>query len=141
MNISHNGYQEERYMRNDGTKIEQWKTEGFGYWTALLMQSEEIIGFGGVRHFIWRDLDILHLYYRLTPSAWGQGYATELARTAVTLARKHLSMWPVIARIRAANRPSIRTAERAGLLRSPDLDTEHLIFALGWAPPETDCTS
>lgn len=121
--------------------IEQWETDGFGYWAASLTQSEEIVGFGGVRHFIWRDHDILNLYYRFTPSAWGQGYATELAQTAVTLARKHLSMWPVVARIRANNMPSIRIADRAGLLRRPDLDTEHLIFALGWVPPETDCTS
>jgi [ribosomal protein S5]-alanine N-acetyltransferase len=121
--------------------IDQWKADGFGYWAALLPQSEEIVGFGGVRHFIWRDRDILNLYYRFTPSAWGQGYAAELAQTAVALARKHLPMWPVVARVRANNRPSIRTAERAGLSRRPDLDAEHLIFALGWAPLETPCTA
>ena len=79
---------------------------------------------------------MLNLYYRFTPGAWGQGYATELARTAVTLARKYLPQWPVVARTRAKNIPSIRTAERAGLIRRPDLDTEHIIFALGWPSGE-----
>ena len=52
--------------------------------------------------------------------------------TAVTLARTYLPSWPVIARTRVENIPSIRTAQRAGLVRRPDLDTEHVVFALGW---------
>jgi len=114
--------------------LHHWEVYGFGYWAVTLPQEEKIIGFGGVEHRVWRERDVLNLYYRFTPRAWGQGYATELARTAVTLARKHLPPWPVIARTRAPNTASIRTAERAGLLRRPDLDTEHIVFALGWAP-------
>lgn len=110
---------------------QQWEEYGFGYWAVTLPQGENIIGFGGVRHLVWRERDVLNLYYRFTPSAWGHGYATELARTAVHLARKHLPQWPIIARTRAENAASIRTAERAGLLRRPDLDTEHIVFALG----------
>lgn len=114
--------------------IQHWETYGFGYWAAILKQEEKIIGFGGVEHRVWRDRDALNLYYRFTPHAWGQGYATELARTAVTLARTYLPQWPVVARTREKNIPSIRTAEHAGLLRRPDLDTEHVVFALGWLP-------
>ncbi|GCE28092.1 hypothetical protein KDA_35760 [Dictyobacter alpinus] len=109
-----------------------WETFGFGYWAVTPKQEEKIIGFGGVEHRVWRDRDVLNLYYRFTPSAWGQGYATELAQTAVSLARTYLPQWPIVARTRANNLPSIRTAERAGLIRRPDLDTEHVVFALGW---------
>ncbi|MGH2497009.1 MAG: GNAT family N-acetyltransferase, partial [Ktedonobacteraceae bacterium] len=116
---------------------QHWEENGFGYWAVTLPQTENIIGFGGVTHIVWRERDILNLYYRFTPSSWGHGYAIELARTAVTLARKHIPQWPVIARTRAANIPSIRTAERSGLLRRPDLDTEHIVFALDWTPIET----
>jgi ribosomal-protein-alanine N-acetyltransferase len=112
--------------------MEQWNTDGFGYWTALLAETPQILGFGGIRRFFWRDRDILNLYYRLAPSAWGHGYAAEVATMAVTLAKRHLSRWPIVARVRPENVASIRTAERAGLLRCPDLDTEHQIYALGW---------
>lgn len=114
--------------------LQHWQVYGFGYWAVTLPQEENIIGFGGVEHVVWRHRDVLNLYYRFTPGAWGKGYATELARTAVALAREHLPPWPVIARTRVENIASIRTAERAGLLRRPDLDTEHVVFALGWTP-------
>jgi ribosomal-protein-alanine N-acetyltransferase len=113
--------------------LQHWETYGFGYWAVTFPQSENIIGFGGIEHRTWRERDALNLYYRFTPGVWGHGYATELAQTAVSLARKHLSQWPVIARTRAGNIASIRTAERAGLVRRADLDTEHIVFALGWA--------
>ncbi|HEY5002816.1 MAG TPA: hypothetical protein VII61_06670 [Ktedonobacteraceae bacterium] len=31
------------------------------------------------------------------------------------------------------NTISLRVAERAGLQRCPELDTEHIVFASGWA--------
>ena len=113
---------------------DHWHLWGFGYWTVMLPPSEEVLGFGGVMRLTWRNQDVLNLYYRLTPGAWGQAYATEIARTAVTLAQAHLPAWPIVARTRAANIASQRTAERAGLVRRPNLDTEHLVFALGWLP-------
>jgi len=113
--------------------LQHWQVYGFGYWAVTHPHEENIIGFGGVEHLVWRHRDVLNLYYRFTPSAWGNGYATELARAAVALAQEHLPSWPVIARTRVENIASIRTAERAGLLRHSDLDTEHVVFALGWA--------
>ena len=117
--------------------IAQWQADGYGYWAVALPPATEVVGFGGVRRIIWHERDVLNLYYRLTPGAWGQGYATELARAAIDLARANLPHLPVVARTRSANLPSIRTAERAGLERRPDLDTaEHVVFALGWPLPE-----
>lgn len=113
--------------------LREWHTYGVGYWVVTLATDQQVIGVGGARHISWHECDVLNLYYRFTPSAWGQGYATEMARTAVDLARRHLPSLPLIAKIRAVNTPSQRVAERAGLERRPDLDTEdHLIYALGW---------
>lgn len=113
--------------------LQHWNSYGFGIWAITRIQEEQIIGFGGVEHRLWRERNVLNLYYRFTPSAWGQGYGTELAQMAVALARTYLLQWPIVARTRANNIPSMRTAERAGLIRRPDLDTEHVVFALGWA--------
>ena len=116
--------------------LAQWAVDGFGYWAVVLPDTADIIGFGGVRRMVWRDRAILNLYYRFAPSAWGHGYATEVAREAVRLARAHIPALPIVARVRAANIPSIKTAERAGLARRADLDTaEHLIYALDWPTP------
>ena len=97
----------------------------------MLAEPESVLGFGGVERRLWRDQEVLNLYYRFTPSAWGQGYATELAQTAVTLAREHLSSFPVIARTRSKNLAAQRVAQRAGLLHQPDLESEHLVFVAG----------
>lgn len=117
--------------------LQQWQDDGFGYWAVAVPPDHEVAGFGGVRRIEWRGREVLNLYYRLAPAAWGRGYATELALTAVSLVRVNLPHLPVVARTRSANLPSIRTAERAGLSRRPDLDTdEHIVFALGWSLPE-----
>jgi ribosomal-protein-alanine N-acetyltransferase len=114
--------------------LRQWEDGGYGYWAVTPLGDGTVLGFGGIMRLTWRDRDVLNLYYRLTPGAWGRGYATEVARTAVALARKYVPSLPVIARTRPANIASIQTAERAGLVRRPDLDTEHIVFALGWTP-------
>ena len=112
--------------------LQGWEREGYGYWAITLSQSEDVVGFGGVRRVIWRDRDVLNLYYRLIPAIWGRGYASEMAQMAVVLARKHMPLLPVVARTREKNIASMRVAERAGLRRSPDLDTEHIVFSIGW---------
>ncbi len=114
------------------TWLQQWQDDGYGYWAVVLPSINEIIGFGGLRHFEWNERNMLNLYYRFTPSAWGHGYATEMALMAVTLARKYLPHYPVLARVRPGNVASMRVAEHAGLMRRPDLDTEYVVFALGW---------
>src|SRR5215469_6324787 len=103
--------------------LRQWDDDGFGYWAVTLAIDPTVIGFGGVRRITWHDRDILNLYYRLAPAAWGHGYATETARAAVELARSHLPALPIVARVRSVNIPSVLTAERAGLVRRSDLDT------------------
>lgn len=117
--------------------LQEWEIHGFGYWAVTLAQDEEtIIGFGGVEYRVWSEREALNLYYWLRPSAWGQGYATEVARAAVSLACTYLPQWPVVARTRVENVPSMHTAERAGLIRRPDLENElemdQVVFALGW---------
>ncbi|HEY7093601.1 MAG TPA: GNAT family N-acetyltransferase [Ktedonobacterales bacterium] len=116
--------------------LRQWQEDGFGYWALAVPPDSVVMGFGGVRRIIWRDQTVLNLYYKLQPAIWRHGYGAELARTTVSLAQTHLPHLPIIARTRPDNLASQRTAERAGLLRRPDLDTaEHVIFALEWQAP------
>jgi len=121
---------DEAVDRLDGW-LRDWAGNGLGYWSVLDARSHEIMGFGGVRRMQWAGRDVLNLYYRFSTKSWGQGYATEVARTAVQLAQEYLPELPVIARISPVNLPSIKVAERLGLVINPDIETsEFVIFTL-----------
>ncbi len=64
--------------------IAHWQQHGLGYMTLSLRSApQDIIGFGGlgVREFAGKPVN--NLGYRLAVHAWGQGLATEFARTMV----------------------------------------------------------
>ncbi|WP_052889546.1 GNAT family N-acetyltransferase [Thermogemmatispora carboxidivorans] len=117
---------------------QHWSKHGFGYWAVELAQDRTIIGFGGLEQQRWHEYTVLNLYYRFTPSAWGHGYATEMARTALQLAQAYLPSLPIIARIRSANLPSQQVALKVGLQRLPEEMEEpgYYVFASaypGWS--------
>jgi RimJ/RimL family protein N-acetyltransferase len=110
--------------------LDHWAEHGFGYW-AVEDPSARAIGFGGVMRLPREDGDVLNLYYRFEPDAWGHGYATETALAAVELARSLPGAMPVVAKTRPTNEPAKRVALRAGLERRPDLDRGGFVaFAL-----------
>ena len=107
------------YTRWDG----QWRRSGYGYWTIWARgTSSGPLGFCGVKPATLADREVLNLFYRLAPAAWGRGFATEAARAVVAWADRHLTGWPVVARVRPANVASQRVAQRAGLVRAAHLD-------------------
>ncbi|WP_244162589.1 GNAT family N-acetyltransferase [Amycolatopsis regifaucium] len=101
----------------------QWDQYGFGYWTVRRQDAPEPLGFCGVKVVGSQRDPVLNLFYRLFPSAWGAGYASEAATAAVGWARTHRPDDLVIARVRPENVASQRVALRAGLLRAHDFDT------------------
>ncbi|MFW6205141.1 MAG: GNAT family N-acetyltransferase [Actinomycetota bacterium] len=131
------GDAEDLYRRWD----EHWKRHGFGYWVIRSQavvraagglparvdghQPEAtVLGFCGLKLMQLKNLDVLNLFYRLNPPAWGDGVATEAATAVVAWASAHVPNHPVIARVRPENIGSIRVAVRAGLRRAEYLDTD-----------------
>ncbi|HEX3761532.1 MAG TPA: GNAT family N-acetyltransferase [Kofleriaceae bacterium] len=99
-----------------------WAAHDFGYWAvATRDEPGAVIGFGGVRLRDLRGAQCLNLFYRLTPTTWGKGYATELGRAAVALAFDRLGHDAVFATVRADNRPSIAVLERLGFQHDGEL--------------------
>ncbi|SEG59735.1 Protein N-acetyltransferase, RimJ/RimL family [Saccharopolyspora kobensis] len=94
-----------------------WAVDGIGYWTIRLAGTAEVIGFGGVRHSVEEGEPVLNLAYRLWPSAWGRGYAPEMARAALSWAQRHRPDRPVVIVTDVGNTPSIRVAEKLGFAR------------------------
>lgn len=107
--------------------IAHWDEHGFGYWTVLDDRAE-VLGFGGIRLEMWRDEPVLNVYYRLAPTAWGRGIATELVRAAIHLAGRVRPDLAVHVYTPADNIPSQRTALAAGFERRPDLDRQQPEF-------------
>ncbi len=106
--------------------IAHWDRYAFGYWAVEALENNaEVIGFAGLRRGRWSGGDILNLYYRFGPAAWGRGFASEASRQAVLLGSRHFPDIPVIARTTPENVPSQRTALAAGLIRRTDLDSDH----------------
>jgi ribosomal-protein-alanine N-acetyltransferase len=108
---------EDLYRRWD----EHWQRHGFGYWAIRIRHAREPLGFCGVKVMRFKDRKILNLFYRLDPSAWGNGIATESAVAVVGWAST-VADHPLIARVRPDNIASLRVAERTGLHRAEHLD-------------------
>ncbi|TDC96247.1 N-acetyltransferase [Saccharopolyspora aridisoli] len=50
-----------------------WDTRGVGYWTVLAASTGAVLGFGGLRHAVDEGENVLNLYFRFLPAAWGHG--------------------------------------------------------------------
>lgn len=120
--------------------IAHWARHGFGPW-AVEERGAGILGFGGLR---WRGEDeipglplALNLYFRLRPSAWGRGLATELARAAVEFAFGSLDAKEVTAITTSENAASIGVLERLGMERAAEIayrDAPSLFWTLRRPP-------
>jgi ribosomal-protein-alanine N-acetyltransferase len=101
---------------------EQWLRYGFGYWVIRLHGSARVLGFCGLKVMQFHGETVLNLFYRLDPTAWGNGFASEAATAAVDWAAENVPLSRVIARVRPDNLGSQRVALAAGLVRAPELD-------------------
>jgi RimJ/RimL family protein N-acetyltransferase len=64
--------------------IGHWETHGYGWWAITRSEApEHIIGFGGIALHDFLGEQRLNLGYRFAVEAWGQGFATEMGRTAL----------------------------------------------------------
>ena len=118
---------------------DHWERHGFGYWVVVRTTDPSTpIGFCGLKSMRLHERRVLNLFYRLDPSAWGHGVASEAATRVVAWARESHPDVPTVARVRPANAASHRVAARAGLRRMPELDAPgedglDLVYAVNWS--------
>ena len=95
---------------------------GFGLWAVIEKASGQLIGHGGLRR--WAALgDAPELLYMLDDTAWGKGYASEIAEAALRFGFTELELPEILAAAAPENTASIRVMEKAGTHRDPDLIT------------------
>ncbi len=101
---------------------------GWGLWATEVIDTGEFIGFIG----LWpagfdpfRAEELVEVGWRLTRSAWGNGYATEGARAALAYAFDVLELTEVVSFTSATNVRSRAVMERIGMTRDPAGDFDH----------------
>jgi len=93
---------------------------GFGPWAVIEKASGKLIGHGGLRR--WEALGWKpELLYALDDTAWGKGYASEIARTSLRFGFEILKLDEIVAAAAPGNVASIRVMEKAGMRRLPGL--------------------
>ncbi len=95
--------------------------EGLPSQFALILRSnEKLIGYCGFFLQTVDDKEQLEIAYRLDPSYWGQGLATEAARSVRDHAFDDLQLPHVISLIHPENIASRRVAEKNGMVREKE---------------------
>jgi RimJ/RimL family protein N-acetyltransferase len=106
-------------------QVQEWDERGFGCWVARELTTDHMIGYVGISvpTFLPEILPAVEVGWRLEPSAWGKGYASEGARAALEQAFTTMGLERVCSVPQAENPPSARVAERLGmhLVRSVDI--------------------
>ena len=89
--------------------------EGFGVWAAIEKATGGFIGWFEFYPPEGRGPEEAELGYRLRPSAWGKGYATEGSRALIRKGFTDLGVRRVMAQTMVVNAASRRVMEKAGL--------------------------
>jgi RimJ/RimL family protein N-acetyltransferase len=108
--------------------------EGYGYWALEEKASGDFLGWFHFRP-AQDDSGEIELGCRLKRSAWGRGYATEMARALVCHGFATLGVPRITATALAANRASVRVLEKAGLRFHGDWTYEFTDPATGRVTP------
>ncbi len=98
--------------------IGHWDVLGFGYWAVEEKATGHFVGEVGFADFkreIEPSLDGQpEMGWVFVPQVYGQGYATEAVRAAVSWGDRHLSSARSVCLIHPDNQASIRVAEKCG---------------------------
>lgn len=94
-------------------KYESYKKYGFGRWGVILKETNEYLGWCGLKYS--PELDEFDIGYRLMKKFWGKGYATEAAEACLKLGFEQFNMKTIVGRVMPANSASVRVLEKIGL--------------------------
>ncbi len=94
--------------------IEHWATNGFGTWQFHARADGNFIGYCGLKRTVIIGQPEVELLYSVGSWAWCQGFASEMGRAVVDLARGPIGLGGLIAYTLPHNRASRGVMERLG---------------------------
>ena len=105
----------------------QFDEHGFGLWALEIRGRGEFIGFTGlaVQTFDAPFNPSIEVGWRLTRSAWGNGYALEAARASVADGFERVGLDEMVSMTSVLNVRSQGVMERLAMVRDPADDFEH----------------
>ncbi|MGH3359738.1 MAG: GNAT family N-acetyltransferase [Nocardioidaceae bacterium] len=98
---------------------------GFGWWAVEVRSTAEFVGFAGLDP-VDDDVPVagVEIGWRLARPAWGNGYATEAARSCLDFGFERLGLAEIVAITTATNVRSQAVMTRIGMTRDPADDFE-----------------
>lgn len=114
------------------TNIRHWVDHGFGLWT-FRAEDGAFRGRAGLRFLDLDGVREVELAYAFERSAWGRGFATEVATVLVGMWRQHCAAETLVAVVARENRASQRVLSKVGFRHERDTlfrDTDVAIFRL-----------
>jgi len=100
-----------------GRIVAGWRERGYGLWAVERIEEGMFLGFTGLSLPRWAPEPSVEIGWRLARHAWGHGYATEAARTAVRFAFEDLALDALVSYTAVTNARSRRVMERLGMHR------------------------
>ena len=86
---------------------------GFGRWSVFLKQTNEYIGWCGLKYSV--DKDEHDIGFRFFKEQWNKGYATEAALSCLDLGFEKFGMKKIVGRAMIDNIGSIKVLQKIGL--------------------------
>ena len=109
-------------------RIEQeFERRGFGLWAIEVRGTAPFIGFVGLHEAVFEApfTPAVEVGWRLARQFWGNGYATEAARTAVAFGFDQVGLQEIVSFTNVGNTRSQRVMRRIGMRRDSSGDFDH----------------
>ncbi|WP_167137850.1 GNAT family N-acetyltransferase [Diaminobutyricimonas sp. TR449] len=103
----------------------RFESEGLGFWAVE--REGKFLGFTGLSRpkFDAHFTPVVEVGWRFARSAWGNGFATEAARAALTFGFETLGLDEIVAFTTVTNEPSRAVMRRIGMTHNPADDFDH----------------
>ncbi len=97
----------------------QYVDNGIGRWAVVLKETNEFIGWCGLKYFTTAINNHIHIYdlgYRFNKKYWGKGYATEAAKVCMNYGFDKMNLKEIYAMTDSRNANSNNVLKKLGFI-------------------------
>ena len=112
---------------------EHWKSHGFGLWLVRERNTDDFVGYGGIKHADVEGRDQIELAYAIRSEHWRKGYATEISIASLKLGFDAMHLERIVAFTLLHNKASRTVMEHCGFTYQHDFthaNLPHVLYTL-----------